>query len=218
MYLLGASRARLLWCSLALVVARSLWCLFALVLACSGARPPWCSLALAVARSGARPLWFLVALDTWQLWRLATLAHDLLAYFSTLLGGYGGQFSRYSFSSNHLVLATLPHYCVSISSGPGHLLSATSRGVWCSYPRCLSTPSVEWKLKNQIQNIFLPTIVVAVCNLHDADIVDAVSPMAMLNSLSQMPATPMLPGGNTVAATMPACPCCLEAMLSQRQC
>jgi hypothetical protein len=41
----------------------------------------------------------------------------------------------------------------------------TSRGVWCSYSRCLLTPYTEWKIKNQNQNYFLPTIVDAVCNI-----------------------------------------------------
>ncbi len=113
---------------------------------------------------GDQSCWLVTALDidcsgAWQPWHVATLALDLLAYFSTLLGGYDVRFSLYSLSSHHLVVATYPHSCASIYSAPGQQDFTTSRGVWCSYSRCLLTPYVTWNYFLLI----LPTNVDAVC-------------------------------------------------------
>ena len=92
---------------------------------------------------------------------------------------------------------TYPHSRVSISSAPGlhPLLFTTSRGVWCSYSWCLSTPYVEWEIQKTKtkQLLFYRHCRCRLPYCNDADIVDAVPPSTMLDSLSQMPAKPMLP-------------------------
>jgi hypothetical protein len=53
------------------------------------------------------------------------------------------------------------------------LLFATSRGVWCSYSWCLSTPYVEWNIKNLTETILTDHCRCRSQCCNDADIVDA---------------------------------------------
>jgi hypothetical protein len=119
----------------------------------------------------------------WQPWRLAALALNLLAYFSTVLGGYmvfffflllfflSFFFSPIIISLGRTNVSSFYTWSIVYFSGIGghqQLLFATSRGVWRSYPRCLSTPTLNGILKFQTQTIIyrrlsMPCVILPRC-------------------------------------------------------
>ena len=106
----------------------------------------------------------------------------------------------------------LVNYCFLLQQ----LLFAFSRGVWCSYSWCLSTPYVEWSFKKPNQNNFsrplsMLSTIVRQCRLSRCGrLCHAVFGSCRLSRCGPlchavfvtMPAQPLLPGGNAVTATM----------------
>ena len=83
----------------------------------------------------------------------ASILHHLVTCPITFSGGIM-IFDPLALATNH----TMSMFIVSWTT---IILFITSRGVWCSYSRCLSTPYVEWNIKTKPNQSF-PTIVDAV--------------------------------------------------------